>query len=45
MKQYVDLQNDYDSRVFIADLHSLTTVQNKEELSPKFLIIKKLINP
>lgn len=33
MKQYVDLQNEYDSRIFIADLHSLTTVQNKEELS------------
>ena len=37
MKQYVDLQNDYDSRIFIADLHSLTTVQNKEELSQNTL--------
>jgi len=33
MKQYVDLQDEYESRIFIADLHSLTTVQNKEELS------------
>lgn len=37
MKQYVDLQNDYDSRIFIADLHSLTTVQDKEELSQNTL--------
>jgi tryptophanyl-tRNA synthetase len=37
MKQYVDLQNDYDSRIFIADLHSLTTVQNKKELSQSTL--------
>ena len=37
MKQYVDLQNDYDSRIFIADLHSLTTVQNKNELSQNTL--------
>lgn len=37
MRQYVDLQNDYDSRIFIADLHSLTTVQNKEELSQSTL--------
>lgn len=33
IKQFVDLQNDYDSTVFIADLHAITTVQNKEELS------------
>ncbi|MEX0909923.1 MAG: tryptophan--tRNA ligase [Candidatus Paceibacterota bacterium] len=32
MRQFVALQNDYDSFVFIADLHSLTTVHNKEEL-------------
>jgi tryptophanyl-tRNA synthetase len=25
MKQFVDLQNEYDSRIFIADLHALTT--------------------
>ena len=33
MKQYVDLQDQYEARIFIADLHSLTTVQNAEELS------------
>jgi len=32
MKQYLDLQDKYKSYIFIADLHSLTTVQNKEEL-------------
>jgi tryptophanyl-tRNA synthetase len=37
MKQYVDLQDQYDSRIFIADLHSLTTLQNKEELSQNTL--------
>ncbi len=37
MKQYVDLQDQYDSKIFIADLHSLTTVQNKEELSQNTL--------
>jgi len=33
MKQFVALQNDYDSYIFIADLHALTTVQNKKEMS------------
>ncbi len=33
MKQFVDLQNEYESYVFIADLHSLTTVQDKKVLS------------
>ncbi|MEK7514664.1 MAG: tryptophan--tRNA ligase [Patescibacteria group bacterium] len=32
MKQFVDLQNDYKSSIFIADLHALTSVQSKEEL-------------
>src|SRR3990167_4504703 len=32
MKQFVDLQDSYESRIFIANLHALTTVQNKEEL-------------
>ncbi len=27
MKQFVDLQNEYESRIFIADLHALTTTQ------------------
>ncbi|MEX2010283.1 MAG: tryptophan--tRNA ligase [Parcubacteria group bacterium] len=33
MKQFVDLQDKYDTRIFIADLHALTSVQNKEELN------------
>lgn len=33
MKQFVDMQNDYEARIFIADLHSLTTMQNGEELA------------
>lgn len=32
MKQFVELQNSYQSYVFIADLHALTSVQNKSEL-------------
>lgn len=32
MKQFVDLQNEYDSRIFVANLHALTTLQNKDEL-------------
>jgi tryptophanyl-tRNA synthetase len=33
MKQFVELQNEYESYVFIADYHAMTTVQNKENLS------------
>jgi tryptophanyl-tRNA synthetase len=33
MKQFVDLQDEYDARVFIADYHAITTVQNAEMLS------------
>ncbi len=33
MKQYVDLQQEYDTRIFIADLHALTTVRDAETLS------------
>ncbi len=33
MKQFVDLQDSYESRIFIANLHALTTVQNKDELN------------
>ena len=37
MKQFVDLQEKYDSRIFIADLHSLTSVQNGKELAQSTL--------
>jgi len=33
IKQFVDFQDEYDSSIFIADFHALTTVQNKETLS------------
>lgn len=32
MKQFVELQNQYESFFMIADLHALTSVQNKEEM-------------
>ena len=32
MKQFVDLQNEYDTRIFVANLHALTTIQNKSEM-------------
>ncbi|MDD5318848.1 MAG: tryptophan--tRNA ligase [Candidatus Pacebacteria bacterium] len=37
MKQFVDLQGDYDSYIFIADLHALTTVQNGLEMKQAIL--------
>ena len=37
MKQFVDLQNDYNCYIFIADLHALTKVQRAEELSDNIL--------
>jgi tryptophanyl-tRNA synthetase len=37
MKQFVDLQNDFESRIFIPDLHSIISVQNGEELSQSTL--------
>jgi tryptophanyl-tRNA synthetase len=37
MKQFVELQEDYDAHIFIADLHALTTVQNREELEENTL--------
>lgn len=39
MKQFVELQDIYESYVFIADLHALTTVQNKEELEKNTLAV------
>ena len=37
MKQFVDLQNEYDSNIFIADFHALTTVQDSTELRDNIL--------
>lgn len=33
LKQFVDMQEEYDTRVIIVDFHALTTVQDKEKLS------------
>jgi len=33
MKQFLDLQDKFESYIFIADYHAMTTVQNREELS------------
>lgn len=32
MKQFVDLQNDYQALVFVADLHALTTTRDAKQL-------------
>ncbi|MFC1721177.1 tryptophan--tRNA ligase [Patescibacteria group bacterium] len=32
MKQFVDLQDEYDTRIFVANYHALTTLQNKDEM-------------
>lgn len=37
MKQFVDLQHDYESYIFIPDLHAITSVQNKDEMSGNIL--------
>jgi len=39
MKQFVDLQDEYRSFVFIANYHALTTVQDKDKLSEDTLDI------
>jgi tryptophanyl-tRNA synthetase len=43
IKQFVDFQNtsDFENYFFIADLHALTTVQNKEELQRNIINIVK----
>jgi tryptophanyl-tRNA synthetase len=33
MKQFVDLQHEYDTFIFIADLHALNSIQDKKEMS------------
>ena len=32
MKQFIDLQDDYECRIFVANLHALTSVHNKKEI-------------
>lgn len=37
IKQFVEMQENYDTRIFIADLHAITTVQDKKRLSDSIL--------
>lgn len=37
IKQFVDLQDEYDSFIFIADLHSITTIHDKKVLQENIL--------
>jgi tryptophanyl-tRNA synthetase len=32
IKQYIELQNNYESYIFVADMHAITVPQNREEL-------------
>ncbi|MDD3048880.1 MAG: tryptophan--tRNA ligase [Bacilli bacterium] len=35
LKQYIEMQNDYESYIFIANMHAITTPQNKDELKKR----------
>jgi len=37
MKQFVDLSDDYDSYIFIADYHALNFVHNPKEMQKSIL--------
>jgi tryptophanyl-tRNA synthetase len=37
IKQFVDMQDSYETRIFIADLHAITTTQDKKKLSENIL--------
>jgi len=37
MRQFVDMQDQFESTIFIADLHALTTMQNGEEMKQSIL--------
>lgn len=37
MKQFVDLQDQYQSNIFIANFHAMTSINNKEELEKNTL--------
>jgi tryptophanyl-tRNA synthetase len=39
IKQFLDMQDDYDCRIFIADFHAITTTQDKKKLSDNILDI------
>lgn len=37
MRQFLDLQNEYDNYIFIADYHAMTTLQNGAEMKQNIL--------
>jgi tryptophanyl-tRNA synthetase len=37
IKQFVDLQKDYDTSIFIADFHAITTIQDGKQLKQNIL--------
>lgn len=37
IKPFIDLQKDYQSSIFIADLHAINKIQNKNELEEKII--------
>ncbi|HRY30941.1 MAG TPA: tryptophan--tRNA ligase [Candidatus Paceibacterota bacterium] len=37
MKQFVDMQDDYESSIFVADLHALTGIDSAQELKSNIL--------
>src|SRR5512141_881511 len=39
LKQFADMQKDYDTFVMIADMHALTTVHDKKKMSDNILNI------
>ncbi len=39
IKQFTDMQDNYDCRIFIADFHAMTTVQDKSTLASNILDI------
>src|SRR4051812_17258709 len=39
LKQWVDLQDSYESYIFVADLHALTVVQNKDQLKSNIISV------
>jgi len=39
MKQFIDLQNEYDSNIFIADFHALTSIQDRKTLEENIINI------
>ena len=41
IKQFVDMQDSFESYVFVADLHALTTVKESAELRKQIFNITK----